>query len=104
MSHAHIDQQRAEASHPKIARVYLRVSTDQQDLRRQERIVEDARAAGCYIAAVYREKASGARSDRPELMRMISDRGGPVRSDSFAGLISYTRLLLCRPSDGVAVG
>lgn len=73
MSHAHIDQQRAEASHPKIARVYLRVITDEQDLRRQEQIVEDARAAGCYIAAVYREKASGARPDRPELMRMISD-------------------------------
>jgi hypothetical protein len=31
-------------------------------------------------------------------------RGGPIRSDSFVGLISYTRLLLCRPSDGVAVG
>ncbi|GBR48216.1 recombinase family protein [Gluconobacter roseus] len=57
----------------KIARVYLRVSTEEQDLRRQERIIEDARAAGCYIAAVYREKASGARPDRPELMRMISD-------------------------------
>ena len=31
-------------------------------------------------------------------------RGGPVRSDSFVGLISYTRLLLCRHSDGAAVG
>ena len=30
----------------KIARIYLRVSTDEQDLSRQERIVEDARAAG----------------------------------------------------------
>lgn len=26
-----------------------------------------------YIAGVYREKASGARADRPELMRMIAD-------------------------------
>jgi len=26
-----------------------------------------------YVAAVYREKASGARSDRPELLRMIED-------------------------------
>ncbi|WP_278366919.1 recombinase family protein [Acetobacter orientalis] len=57
----------------KIVRIYLRVSTDQQDLERQESIVEEARAAGCYIAAVYREKASGARADRPELLRMISD-------------------------------
>lgn len=55
------------------ARVYLRVSTDEQDLERQERIVADARAAGYYVAAVYREKASGARADRPELIRMVGD-------------------------------
>ena len=55
------------------ARVYLRVSTDEQDLERQERIVADARAAGYYVAAVYREKASGARADRPELIRMVAD-------------------------------
>ncbi len=56
-----------------IARVYLRVSTDEQDLQRQERIQEEARQAGYYIAGVYREKASGARADRPELLRMIED-------------------------------
>ena len=56
-----------------IARVYLRVSTDEQDLQRQERIQEEARQAGYYIAGVYREKASGARADRPELLRMIDD-------------------------------
>lgn len=55
------------------ARVYLRVSTDSQDLARQEGIVADARAAGYYVAGVYREKASGARADRPELLRMIED-------------------------------
>lgn len=57
----------------KIARVYLRVSTDQQSLTRQSAIEEGARAAGYYIAGVYREKASGARADRPELLRMIGD-------------------------------
>ena len=57
----------------KIARVYLRVSTDAQDLQRQERLVSEARAAGYHIAGVYREKASGARPDRPELMRMVED-------------------------------
>lgn len=57
----------------KIARVYLRVSTDQQDLERQEQIVSDAKAKGFYVAGVYREKASGARADRPELLRMIAD-------------------------------
>jgi DNA invertase Pin-like site-specific DNA recombinase len=60
-------------SPPKIARVYLRVSTDQQDLKRQEAIVSNAKAAGYYVAGVYREKASGARADRPELLRMIAD-------------------------------
>lgn len=57
----------------KIARVYLRVSTDDQDLARQEQIADAARAQGFYVAGVYREKASGARADRPELQRMISD-------------------------------
>jgi len=56
-----------------IARIYLRVSTDEQDLQRQEAIVAEAQTAGYYIAGVYREKASGARADRPELLRMIAD-------------------------------
>lgn len=58
---------------PRIARVYLRVSTDAQDLERQEGISEAAKAAGYYVAGIYREKASGARADRPELLRMIAD-------------------------------
>jgi DNA invertase Pin-like site-specific DNA recombinase len=49
------------------------ISTDDQDLRRQEAIQETARLQGYYIAGVYREKASGARADRPELLRMIAD-------------------------------
>ncbi len=57
----------------KAARIYLRVSTDEQDLERQESIREGAIAAGYYVAGVYREKASGARADRPELLRMIHD-------------------------------
>lgn len=57
----------------KVARIYLRVSTDRQDLTRQERIRADAETAGYYVAGVYREKASGARADRPELLRMIDD-------------------------------
>ena len=58
---------------PKIARIYLRVSTNEQDLGRQERIVSDARDAGYYIAGVYREKASGANMERSELKRMLAD-------------------------------
>jgi len=57
----------------RIARVYLRVSTAEQDLRRQEAVITEARAAGYYLAGVYREQASGARADRPELLRMIAD-------------------------------
>lgn len=56
-----------------VARVYLRVSTDEQDLQRQEAIVTATRAAGYYVARVYKEKASGARADRPELLRLIDD-------------------------------
>lgn len=56
-----------------IARVYLRVSTEDQDLERQEQLIEGAKASGYYVAGVYREKASGARPDRPELLRMIED-------------------------------
>ncbi len=55
------------------ARIYLRVSSDSQDLERQDGIIQNARAAGYYVAGVYREKASGARADRPELLRMIED-------------------------------
>jgi DNA invertase Pin-like site-specific DNA recombinase len=57
----------------KVARLYLRVSTDEQDLARQESLRESAVASGYYVAGVYREKASGARADRPELLRMIAD-------------------------------
>jgi DNA invertase Pin-like site-specific DNA recombinase len=57
----------------KIARLYLRVSTDEQDLSRQADIEHSTRAAGYYVAGIYREKASGARADRPELLRMIAD-------------------------------
>lgn len=57
----------------KVARIYLRVSTDEQSLERQQLIEQNTRDAGFYIAAVYKEKASGARADRPELLRMIHD-------------------------------
>jgi DNA invertase Pin-like site-specific DNA recombinase len=57
----------------KVARIYLRVSTEEQDLTRQGSLVEATREAGFYVAGVYREKASGARVDRPELLRMIAD-------------------------------
>ena len=57
----------------KVARIYMRVSTDAQDLERQESLIDAAKAAGFYVAGVYREKASGARADRAELLRMSAD-------------------------------
>ena len=56
-----------------VARIYERVSTDEQDLTRQADIERRTREAGYYVAGVYRETASGARADRPELLRMIAD-------------------------------
>ena len=56
-----------------VCRIYERVSTDEQDLSRQQVLEEQARANGYYTAGVYREKASGTTAERPELQRMISD-------------------------------
>ena len=50
--------------HMKVARIYLRVSTAEQDLTRQADIEHSTRDAGYYIAGVYREKASGARASQ----------------------------------------
>lgn len=57
----------------KIARIYLRVSTKEQELHRQEALIEDVKAGGYYIAGVYRDKASGVLASRPELDRLIND-------------------------------
>lgn len=57
----------------KIARIYERVSTSEQGLTRQAAIEKMAIDNDYYIAGVYREKASGAQADRPELLRMIAD-------------------------------
>ncbi|MDP5168533.1 recombinase family protein [Pseudomonas syringae] len=57
----------------KVARIYMRVSTEDQDIRRQDAIIDSARVAGYYIAGVYRDIESGVRYDRPSLLRMIED-------------------------------
>lgn len=60
-------------SNLKIARIYLRVSTLQQNLERQRRIIDEAKENGFYIAGIYEEKASGVNASRPELNRLIDD-------------------------------
>ena len=36
----------------KVARIYLRVSTEAQDLARQEALVTSAKATGFYVAGI----------------------------------------------------
>jgi len=56
-----------------LARIYQRVSTDGQDLTRQESLRADAEAKGYTVVATYSEKASGTSEQRPELQRMLAD-------------------------------
>lgn len=58
-----------------FARIYMRVSTEEQDLQRQDKLIEDAKQKGFYVVAVYREKISGTTEweKRPELARLIED-------------------------------
>jgi DNA invertase Pin-like site-specific DNA recombinase len=56
-----------------IARIYQRVSTEGQDLTRQESLRADAEAKGYTVVATYSEKASGTSEQRPELQRMLAD-------------------------------
>lgn len=60
-------------SNLKVCRIYQRVSTNEQDLSRQDSLITNAKQNGWYVAGVYREKESGARADRPELLRLIAD-------------------------------
>lgn len=55
-------------------RAYLRASTDEQDAARARSQVEAfAAERGMQVAAWYVENESGAKLDRPELFRLLSD-------------------------------
>lgn len=58
-----------------IARLYLRVSTESQDLTRQAALKSEAESKGYRVVATYAEKASGTTEDRPALQRMLADLG-----------------------------
>lgn len=62
----------------KIVCLYFRVSADEQDFTRHDDIEQSTRAAGYHIAGVYREKAFGARADRPGLLARLLSLGMPV--------------------------
>lgn len=55
-------------------RAYLRASTEEQDANRACADLEAfAAERGLEVAALYTENESGAKLDRPELFRLISD-------------------------------
>lgn len=57
-----------------FVRAYLRASTAEQDAARARSALEQFAAEhGHTIAAQYIENASGARADRPELLRLLAD-------------------------------
>jgi DNA invertase Pin-like site-specific DNA recombinase len=56
-----------------VARIYQRVSTESQDLTRQESLRADAEAKGYIVVATYSEKASGTSENRDALQRMLAD-------------------------------
>lgn len=57
----------------KKCRIYMRVSTNDQDLTRQEKIIDEAKKFNYFIAGIYKEKISGTlhHSKRPELKKLI---------------------------------
>jgi DNA invertase Pin-like site-specific DNA recombinase len=65
---------------------YARVSTYGQTLDSQ---LEQLRAAGCNSRNIYREKMTGARPDRRELLRML-DRLQP------GDVVTVTRIVTAR--------
>lgn len=59
---------------PKKVALYLRVSTEDQDLEQQREVLEaEVQRRGWQLAGVYEEKASGANARRPELARLKRD-------------------------------
>lgn len=57
----------------KIARIYCRVSTKEQNLDRQLNLKHWTEQRGFYVAHIYAEKASGRTVARPKLQEMIDD-------------------------------
>lgn len=55
-----------------IALIYSRCSLQIQDYQRQtSELLEYARKSGIEVVGIYEEKASGAKTDRPEFLRMM---------------------------------
>ena len=57
----------------KVARIYCRVSTADQNLNRQLELKDWAEKRGFYVAKVYAESVSGRTSNRSKLKEMLAD-------------------------------
>ena len=57
----------------KIARIYCRVSTKEQNLDRQLNLKHWAEQRGFYVAHIYAEKQSGRTANRIQLKEMLND-------------------------------
>lgn len=60
----------------KIARIYCRVSTKEQNLDRQLNLKHWAEQRGFYVAHIYAEKQSGRTANRIQLKEMLNDPAG----------------------------
>src|SRR5215472_490392 len=73
---------------------YARVSTNGQDLGAQ---VAELKAAGC--GNIYKEKASGAKTDRPELAKLIRRLEDGDVLTVLGGLAEFERSLIAARTD-----
>ncbi|MET3892390.1 DNA invertase Pin-like site-specific DNA recombinase [Bosea sp. OAE506] len=81
-----------------FVRAYLRASTQSQDAQRaRSDLLRFAEERGQQIAAFYVENESGAKLDRPELMRLLEDAG--ASGNSIILLEQIDRLTRLRASD-----
>lgn len=63
-----------KSTQKKVARIYCRVSTEEQELSRQiGKLEKYAEVNGFYVAQVYAEKISGTVYKKPELERLLND-------------------------------
>ena len=82
----------------KIARVYLRVSTDEQDLARQEQIAAAAKAFAVYYAKREENEEGGYLMDHSRAAYLMGRKGEPI------ALLHRQRLRVADARDPVAAG
>jgi DNA invertase Pin-like site-specific DNA recombinase len=79
----------------KIARIYLRVSTEEKNIKRQSRLINTIKNNDFYVAGIYSEEVGNLASVRPELQRLISD----LQVGDWIFLENIERITQLRPLD-----